>query len=99
MRELAHGGRLVPPLHASVSRANEVSVVSSPISPQVRSVDGLRIRYAESASVDGPTLLLLNPWPESLYAWEALWPRLSSHARLVAIDLPGFGQSEAREDL
>jgi pimeloyl-ACP methyl ester carboxylesterase len=76
-----------------------VSVVSSPISPQVRSVDGLRIRYAESESVDGPTLLLLNPWPESLYAWEALWPRLSAHARLVAVDLPGFGQSEAREDL
>jgi pimeloyl-ACP methyl ester carboxylesterase len=49
--------------------------------------------------VDGPTVLLLNPWPESLYAWEALWERLSTSARLVAVDLPGFGQSEAREDL
>jgi pimeloyl-ACP methyl ester carboxylesterase len=73
--------------------------MSGSISPQVRSVDGLRIRYAETASSDGPTLLLLNPWPESLYAWEALWLRLSAHARLVAVDLPGFGQSQAREDL
>jgi pimeloyl-ACP methyl ester carboxylesterase len=73
--------------------------MTNSIVPQVRSFDGLQIRYAEAASSDGPTLLLLNPWPESLYAWEALWPRLSAHARLVAVDLPGFGQSEAREDL
>jgi hypothetical protein len=34
-----------------------------------RSVDGLRIRCAES---DGPrdhAILLTNPWPESLYAF------------------------------
>jgi pimeloyl-ACP methyl ester carboxylesterase len=73
--------------------------MSGSISPQVRSTGGLQIRYAESPSSDGPTLLLLNPWPESLYAWEALWRRLSAHARLVAVDLPGFGQSEGREDL
>jgi pimeloyl-ACP methyl ester carboxylesterase len=69
------------------------------ISPQLRDADGLRIRYAESQPVDGPAVLLLSPWPESLYAWEALWPRLSERARLVAIDLPGFGKSEARDDL
>ncbi len=73
--------------------------MSNAISPQVRSIDGLRVRYAETEAVDGPTVLLLNPWPESLYAWEALWAKLSARARLVAIDLPGFGQSEAREDL
>jgi pimeloyl-ACP methyl ester carboxylesterase len=69
------------------------------ISPQVRSADGLQIRYAASEPVEGRTLLLLNPWPESLYAWEALWPRLATHAQLIAVDLPGFGQSEAREEL
>jgi pimeloyl-ACP methyl ester carboxylesterase len=69
------------------------------IAPQLRSADGLQVRYAETEPVDGSTILLLNPWPESLYAWEALWPRLSERARLVAIDLPGFGKSEARDDL
>jgi pimeloyl-ACP methyl ester carboxylesterase len=69
------------------------------ISPRTREADGLQVRYAETEPVDGSTVLLLNPWPESLYAWEALWPRLSKRARLVAIDLPGFGKSEARDDL
>jgi pimeloyl-ACP methyl ester carboxylesterase len=69
------------------------------ISPQTRQADGLRVRYAETEPVDGATVLLLNPWPESLYAWEALWPRLSERARLIAIDLPGFGKSEPRDDL
>src|SRR3954470_12262576 len=69
------------------------------ISPQTRQADGLEVRYAETEPVDGPTVLLLNPWPESLYAWEALWPSLSAHAHLVAVDLPGFGRSQARDDL
>lgn len=73
--------------------------MSNSISPQLRSIDGLQVRYAETGAVDGATVLLLNPWPESLYAWEALWARLSAHARLVAVDLPGFGHSEARTDL
>jgi pimeloyl-ACP methyl ester carboxylesterase len=73
--------------------------VSGALAPRLRSVDGLEVRLAESAPVDGPAVLLLNPWPESLYAWEALWPRLSAHARLVAVDLPGFGRSQARDDL
>jgi pimeloyl-ACP methyl ester carboxylesterase len=73
--------------------------VSNSISPQVRSIDGLQIRYAETTPTADRTVLLLNPWPESLYAWEALWPRLAEHARLVAVDLPGFGQSEGREEL
>jgi hypothetical protein len=42
---------------------------------------------------------LLNPWPESLFAWEAIWSRLAQTARLVAIDLLGFSQPEGREDL
>jgi len=64
-----------------------------------READGLRIRYADSERDGDETVLLLNPWPESLFAWETIWLRLSETARLVAIDLPGFGQSEGRGDL
>lgn len=67
--------------------------------PRFRRTDGLQVRYADSESDAEQTILLLCPWPESLFAWEALWPRLAPHARLVAIDLPGFGQSEGRADL
>jgi pimeloyl-ACP methyl ester carboxylesterase len=69
------------------------------IEPRFREADALRVRYAETGSHADPLLLLLNPWPESLYAWETIWPTLAGHANLVAIDLPGFGRSERREDL
>ena len=57
------------------------------------------IRYADSEGGEDETVLLVNPWPESLFAWETIWSRLAETARLVAIDLPGFGQSEGRADL
>ena len=64
-----------------------------------RKADGLTIRYADAERSEGETVLLVNPWPESLFAWESIWSRLAETARLVAIDLPGFGQSEGRADL
>jgi pimeloyl-ACP methyl ester carboxylesterase len=64
-----------------------------------RTVDGLRIRYADSGPSRAPTLLLTSPWPESLYAFTPMWASLAEHARLFAIDLPGFGASERRDDL
>jgi pimeloyl-ACP methyl ester carboxylesterase len=66
---------------------------------EYRTVDGLRIRYAESDSSASQHLVLTSPWPESLYAFDRIWPRLSGIARLLAIDLPGFGRSERRTDL
>jgi pimeloyl-ACP methyl ester carboxylesterase len=64
-----------------------------------RRADGLMIRYADSEGGADETVLLVNPWPESLFAWETIWSRLAETARLVAIDLPGFGQSEGRPEL
>src|SRR6476661_329822 len=66
---------------------------------QRRTADGLVIRYAEANAGADETVLLLNPWPESLFAWDTIWPRLAETARLVAIDLPGFGRSERRAEL
>ena len=64
-----------------------------------RAVDGVRIRYADSGGSPGPVLLLTSPWPESVYAFAPMWASLADHARLFAVDLPGFGASERREDL
>ena len=69
------------------------------MTPRQRKADGLAIRYAEADGVADETVLLLNPWPESLFAWNTIWSRLAENARLVAIDLPGFGQSERRAAL
>jgi pimeloyl-ACP methyl ester carboxylesterase len=64
-----------------------------------RTVDGVRIRYADSGGSREPAVLLTNPWPESLYAFAPIWASLAEHARLFSVDLPGFGASERREDL
>lgn len=64
-----------------------------------RSIDGVRIRYADSGGSHKPAVVLTSPWPESVYAFAPMWASLSEHTRLFAVDLPGFGASERREDL
>jgi pimeloyl-ACP methyl ester carboxylesterase len=70
-------------------------------SPKVefRTIDGVRIRYADSGGSQEPVVVLTSPWPESVYAFAPVWAALSRHARLFAVDLPGFGASERRDDL
>jgi pimeloyl-ACP methyl ester carboxylesterase len=70
----------------------------SQMTPRHTVVDGLRVRYAESSGT-GPDALLLSPWPESLYAFDGVWDALSAHARVVALDLPGYGGSQLAPEL
>lgn len=67
--------------------------------PQFRSIDGVRVRFAEGGRSDGPTILLTSPWPESVYAFSPIWDSLAEVARLFAVDLPGFGASNQPEEL
>lgn len=62
-------------------------------------LDGTRIRLAESRRRPGPVILLTSPWPESVFAFARVWPLLTPRFRLVAVDLPGFGASERDDDL
>jgi pimeloyl-ACP methyl ester carboxylesterase len=64
-----------------------------------RTVDGVRVRCAESTGPSAPSILLTSPWPETVHAFAPIWPSLATVARLVAVDLPGFGRSERRDDL
>jgi len=66
--------------------------------PMFRLVDGVSIRFVESEP-RGADALLLSPWPESVFAYEAIWERLAETTHLVAIDLPGFGRSERKDAL
>jgi pimeloyl-ACP methyl ester carboxylesterase len=67
--------------------------------PAFRTVDGVRIRYAEAGQGVGDTVVLTCPWPESLLAFRKVWGRLAERFHVIAIDLPGFGQSDRRLDL
>jgi pimeloyl-ACP methyl ester carboxylesterase len=65
----------------------------------VKIVDGLNIRYAEGGQAHAETVVLTNPWPESVFAFRKIWDRLIDGFHVVAIDLPGFGGSERRLNL
>jgi pimeloyl-ACP methyl ester carboxylesterase len=73
--------------------------LNTTIEPRFRTIDGLRIRYADSGGSEEPVVLLTSPWPESVFAFAPMWTTLAERAHLLALDLPGFGASERREDL
>jgi pimeloyl-ACP methyl ester carboxylesterase len=75
-----------------------ITWLNTPIQMQFRVIDGLSVRFAESQKRDDHALLL-SPWPESLLAFVPVWERLAEHTHLVAIDLPGFGGSQRRDEL
>ena len=56
-------------------------------------VDGLEVFYREAGRPDAPVLLLLHGFPSSSHMFRDLIPKLADEYRLVAPDLPGFGQS------
>jgi pimeloyl-ACP methyl ester carboxylesterase len=63
-----------------------------------RTIDGLKVRYAAGGS-GGERVILLSPWPESIFAFAPVWEGLTKQFDVLAIDLPGFGRSEGRDDL
>ena len=71
----------------------------SAISTYFRVCDGVRVRFADNRADSDITVLLLAPWPETLWAFRRIWGRVSSVGRAVAIDMPGFGHSDGRPEL
>src|SRR6476659_3960060 len=63
-----------------------------------RTIDGLKIRYATNGR-GSKKVVLFSPWPESIFAFAPVWGGLTKQFEVLAIDLPGFGRSEARDDL
>ena len=57
-------------------------------------VEGVKVFYREAGPADGPALLLLHGFPSASHMFRELIPLLADRFRLVAPDLPGFGQSD-----
>jgi pimeloyl-ACP methyl ester carboxylesterase len=71
---------------------------SKPFEVAWRTIDGLKVRYATGGK-GSEKIVLFSPWPESIFAFAPVWDGLTKKFEVLAIDLPGFGRSEAREDL
>src|SRR5215471_9301078 len=57
-------------------------------------VDGVGVFYRDAGPKDAPTILLLHGFPTAGHMFRDLIPQLSDRFRLVAPDLPGFGNSD-----
>jgi pimeloyl-ACP methyl ester carboxylesterase len=57
-------------------------------------VDGIGIFYREAGPKDAMPILLLHGFPTAGHMFRDLIPQLADRFRLVAPDLPGFGQSD-----
>jgi pimeloyl-ACP methyl ester carboxylesterase len=58
---------------------------------------GLEFHYAEAGSGED-VVLCLHGWPQHWYEWRHLMPALADRHRVIALDLRGFGWSEAPKD-
>ncbi len=56
-------------------------------------VDGFDVFYREAGPADAPVLLLLHGFPTASHMFRDLIPRLAGKYRVIAPDLPGFGQT------
>ncbi|MBZ9603648.1 alpha/beta fold hydrolase [Phyllobacterium chamaecytisi] len=57
-------------------------------------VDGFNVFYREAGPADAPILLLLHGFPSAGHMFRDLILLLSDRYRVIAPDLPGFGQSD-----
>jgi len=55
-------------------------------------IDNTKIAYYEQGK--GETVLLLHGWPQTSYVWRKVLPELSKNYRVIAVDLPGLGNSD-----
>jgi pimeloyl-ACP methyl ester carboxylesterase len=61
---------------------------------QKADVDGFKVFYRDAGPTDATALLLLHGFPSSGHMFRELIPALSDRFRVIAPDLPGFGQSD-----
>src|SRR5262249_33832226 len=54
--------------------------------------DGMTLAYREFGV--GPPVLLLHGWPTSSFLWRDVMPAMARTNCVVALDLPGFGDSD-----
>ncbi len=58
-------------------------------------VGEVEVFYREAGPADAPVILLLHGFPSSSHMFRGLIPQLADRFRVIAPDLPGFGQTKA----
>ncbi len=67
----------------------------STIEYRTHRADNVDLFYRAAGGVDAPVILLLHGFPTSSHMFRDLIPELADRYRVIAPDLPGFGQTKA----
>jgi pimeloyl-ACP methyl ester carboxylesterase len=81
-------------VHLSEQPEFEGASMMTKIRYRKTNVDGFNVFYREAGRADAPALLLLHGFPSAGHLFRELIPMLSDRFRVIAPDLPGFGQSD-----
>ncbi|MBW3610707.1 MAG: alpha/beta fold hydrolase [Actinobacteria bacterium] len=57
-------------------------------------VEGVRMHFVEGG--EGPVVVLVHGWPETWWGWRRVLPTLAERFQVIAVDLPGLGDSEGQ---
>ena len=88
---------VVPPVGAHEAGGDRLGHMSTaPLSKQFLTVDGKRMAYHEAG--EGSPVVFLHGNPTSSYLWRDIIPHVSGHARCIAPDLIGQGDSDKLDD-
>lgn len=80
----------------SCSSQQETHPPSERYSMKQVSVEGINISYIEKGK--GDPIVLVHGIPTSSFLWRDMIEELSTHGRVIALDLPGFGFSDPPPD-
>jgi len=59
---------------------------------EFQTIDGVKLHYVKGGS--GPLVYMVHGFGQSWYEWHRLMPELAKSHTVVAVDLPGLGESE-----
>lgn len=60
-------------------------------------IDNMTLHFREQGT--GEPVLLIHGWPTSSFLWRNVMPVLAGNHRVIAPDLPGFGESDKPTDI
>lgn len=79
------------PTVATAQTVREEFPAPAGFAPGYQTVDGVKLHYLKGGS--GPLVLLVHGFGQSWYEWHKIMPLLAADHAVVAVDLPGLGQS------
>ncbi len=76
--------------------AQQPTAANEAITSRDATIDGLKLHYLVAGH--GPAIVLLHGFAETSRMWRPLMPRLAPRFTVIAVDLPGIGDSDIPTD-